>query len=87
MTWYLDPSYQIDYLTDSIQVRYNKDIVAWIEFTKSAQIRNIFVAKEHRQKGIGHKLVSLVEQRTGVIARPMPPVSELGRRLFENVSR
>ena len=82
MIWYRHPEFQFQYLTDSIVVQYNNSMVARIEYTDQAQIRDIFVQPEYRRQGIARYLITLMERRTGHIATPMLPVSKLGRFLF-----
>ena len=82
MICYLDPNYVVEHVTDRIQVLYYHKIVAHVEFTDQACIRDIWVEPKFRQRGIGRHLIQLVERTTGVIPTPMPPVSKLGQKLF-----
>ena len=82
MIWYLNPDYTILRLTDRMEVVYNGHVIAHVEYTEQAAIRDIWVATEHRQQGIARHLIRLVEQETGCMPTAMPPVSDLGRLLF-----
>lgn len=83
MIWYKRPEYRFQQLTDSILVLYNDIMIASVTYDQQAQIRDIFVAPEHRRQGLGSYLLLLVERRLGRQAWPMPPVSDLGRLLFK----
>lgn len=82
MIWYLEPEYHIQYLTDRIQVQYNSCMIAFVDYTEDAKIRNIWVAQPFRQRGVARHILHLVERQTGIMPTPMPPVSDLGRYLF-----
>lgn len=82
MIWYLHPDYKILHLTDRMEVVYNERVIAHVEYTEHAAIRDIWVAIDHRQKGIARHLIGLVERETGCMPTAMPPVSDLGRFLF-----
>lgn len=82
MIWYLDPDYTVRRLTDHIQVVYNEHVIAHVEFTDEAKIRDIWVDAGFRRRGIARHLIHLVEKETGCMPTAMPPVSQLGRFLF-----
>ena len=82
MSLWLSPECDVEYLTDSINLRYNKKTIARVEYNNRAMITNIYVDPDYRRQGLARYLVTLVERRTGLIATAMPPVSELGGFLF-----
>lgn len=82
MIWYLDPDYIIQRLTDRMEVMYNQQVIACVEYTDLACVRDIWVDPNFRQRGIARHLVHLVERETGCMPTAMPPVTDLGRMLF-----
>ena len=60
--------------------------IGYIIYNSRAEIRDVFVIAEARQQGIGRQLIQEVERRTGLIVKPMPPVTILGEFLFKKSS-
>ena len=73
----------IEWVDGSIRVCYNLEIIARLEYDNTAQIRWIWVNPEYRRQGIARMMLSEVERRTGLLARPLPPVSDLAQGLFQ----
>lgn len=83
MSLWLSPDCQTQYLTGSIILKYKQKIIAWVEYNNRAMITSVYVEPDYRRQGLAKYLVALVERRTGLIATAMPPVTELGRLLFQ----
>jgi len=58
--------------------------VGYAVYNSRAEIRDIFVNVEYRRQGVGRQLIQEVERRTGLVVKPMPPVTILGKYLFKN---
>lgn len=83
MIWYLAPEYGTRYSEDAITIVHGNKAIAQVVFTDDACIRDIWVQESYRRQGLARHLIRLVERETGVMATPMPPVSDLGRFLFK----
>ena len=66
----------------SISVCYNHEMIAKLEYEPTAQIRWIWVEPKYRRQGLAKLMLAEVERRTGLIAYPLPPVSDAAQGLF-----
>lgn len=73
----------IEWVDGSIRVCYNRETIARIEYDNTAQIRWIWVNVEYRRRGLARMMLSEVERRTGLVATPLPPVSDAAKGLFQ----
>ena len=71
-----------EWVDGSVRVCYNREVVARLEYDHLAQITWVWVKPSYRRQGIAKLMLSEVERRTGLIARPLPPVSKLAQGLF-----
>lgn len=71
-----------EWVDGSIRIYYNNTLIARLEYDQLAQVRWIWVEPQYRRQGLAKLMLSEVERRTGLISKPLPPVSESARGLF-----
>ena len=79
---------QLDYdITESEGIITFKNInttLGFVRYSKSGLIEYIFVQPMYRNKGLGKKLLAMVEERTKQQLTLAEPISMLGNLLFES---
>jgi GNAT superfamily N-acetyltransferase len=76
-------NYDID-LSDGVIIFKNiNTTLGFVRYNKDAEVEYIFVNPVFRRKGLGKKLLSIVEKKTNLKPTPQGPISPLGEKLFK----
>tara|TARA_B110000027_G_C15993433_1_gene244182 strand:+ start:134 stop:412 length:279 start_codon:yes stop_codon:yes gene_type:complete len=57
--------------------------LGYVRYNEAAEVEYIFVNALFRRKGLGKKLLSIVEKKTKIKPSPQEPISPLGEKLFK----
>ena len=79
-----DLNYDIDLIDGVITFRNTNTTLGLIRYNEESEIEYIFVNPLFRRKGLGKKLLKLVEEITKNIPKPQQPISPLGKKFFNN---
>ena len=57
--------------------------LGFVRYKQDAKVEYIFVNPIFRRKGLGKKLLQIVEEKTKTKPKPLDPISPLGEKLFK----
>ena len=76
-------NYDISYSDGVVTFKNINTTLGFVRYTDQAEVEYIFVNPFFRRKGLGKKLLSIVEKKTNNKPIPQEPVSPLGEKLFK----
>jgi ribosomal protein S18 acetylase RimI-like enzyme len=76
-------NYDIDLIDGVITFKNINTTLGFVRYNKEAKVEYIFVNPMFRRKGLGKKLLSIVEKKTNLKPTPQDPISPLGEKLFK----
>jgi GNAT superfamily N-acetyltransferase len=75
-------SYDIDLSDGVVTFKNINTTLGFVRYNEEAEVEYIFVNPMFRRKGLGKKLLSIVEKKTNLKPIPQDPISPLGEKLF-----
>ena len=76
-------NYDIDLIDGVITFKNINTTLGFVRYNEEAEVEYIFVNPMFRRKGLGKKLLSIVEKKTNLKPTPQDPISPLGEKLFK----
>jgi len=76
-------SYDIDLGDGVVTFKNINTTLGFARYNEEAEVVYIFVNPMFRQKGLGKKLLSIIEKKTNLKPIPQDPISPLGEKLFK----
>ena len=76
-------NYAIDLGDGVITFKKINTTLGFVRYNEEAEVEYIFVNPMFRRKGLGKKLLSIVEKKTNLKPTPQDPISPLGEKLFK----
>ena len=58
--------------------------LGFVRYNQDAEVEYIFVNPLFRRKGLGKKLLQIIEEKTKIKPKAQNPISPLGEKLFKN---
>jgi GNAT superfamily N-acetyltransferase len=76
-------NYDIDLSDGVITFKNINTTLGFVRYNAKAEVEYIFVNPMFRRKGLGKKLLSIIEEKTNLKPTPQDPISPLGEKLFK----
>ena len=76
-------NYDIDLSDGVVTFKNINTTLGFARYNEEAEVVYIFVNPMFRQKGLGKKLLSIIEKKTNLKPTPQDPISSLGEKLFK----
>jgi GNAT superfamily N-acetyltransferase len=76
-------SYDIDLGDGVVTFKNINTTLGFARYNEEAEVEYIFVNPMFRRKGLGKKLLSIIEEKTNLKPTPQDPISPLGEKLFK----
>jgi GNAT superfamily N-acetyltransferase len=79
--------YIIGYADGVITFKNINTTLGFVRYNDKAEVEYIFVNPLFRRKGLGKKLLQIVEEKTKTKPKPQDPISPLGEKLFKTENK
>ncbi len=76
-------NYDIDLSDGVITFKNINTTLGFARYNEEAEVEYIFVNPIFRRKGLGQKLLNIIEKKTNIKPKPQDPISPLGEKLFK----
>ena len=76
-------NYDIDLSDGVVTFKNINTTLGFVRYNEEAEVEYIFVNPIFRRKGLGKKLLQIVEEKMKTKPKPQDPLSPLGEKLFK----